>query len=166
MRLLLLGLLLPCLLLADRAESDFDPETDFSRFHTFSLRRGTIRTKKPEINNDIIHRKVEAAIRAQLTAKGLTEVESKPDLGIVWSLGASDRREVVRTPAGRRGWRTRVDAHRFTEGTLIIDLHEASSRELVYRATYVDDESNAGKLAQKLERDAQKALEKFPPKKK
>lgn len=166
MRRLLLLLCVPLCLFADRSEADFDPDTDFSQFKTFSVRRGTIRSKSPEINNDIVRKKVESAIRAQLTAKGLTEAEAKPDLGVVWSLGAADRRELVRTPAGRRGWRTRVDAHRFTEGTLVIDLHEASSRELIYRATYVDDESNAGKLAQKLDRDAAKALEKFPPRKK
>jgi hypothetical protein len=60
----------------------------------------------------------------------------------------------------------RAAALRYTEGTLVIDLHQTSTRELVYRATYVDDESNAGKLSQKLEKDVAKALEKYPPKKK
>lgn len=165
MRGVALGLLLPLLLVADRSEIDFDPEVDFTQFKTFALRRGTIHTKRPELNNDLVHKKVEAAIRAKLVAKGMSEVDSKPDVGVVWSLGAAERREVYRAPRARRGWRRPVEALRYTEGTLVIDLHEAKTRDLVYRATYVDDESNPGKLAQKLEKDVGKALEKYPPKK-
>ncbi|MEP7364919.1 MAG: DUF4136 domain-containing protein [Acidobacteriota bacterium] len=166
MRHIILGLLVPLLMWADRSEIDFDPEVDFAEFKTFTIHRGTIHTKKPELNNDLVRKKVEEALRARLTAKGLTETASKPDLGVVWSLGAAERREVHRSPAGRRGWQTRVNALRYTEGTLVIDLHQAGNRELIYRVTYVDDESNTGKLSQKLEKDVAKALEKYPPPKK
>jgi hypothetical protein len=163
MRRALLGIFVPLLMWADRSEIDFDPEADFTQFKTFAIRRGAVHTKKPELNNDLVHKKVEAALRARLTAKGLTEATTKPDLGVVWSLGAAERREVRRTPAGRRGWRSRVDPFRYTEGTLVIDLIQTGTRELVYRATYIDDESNAGKLSQKLEKDVAKALDKYPP---
>jgi hypothetical protein len=163
---LLLGLLVPFLVLADRSEIDFDPEADFTQFKTFALRRGTIHSRKPELNNELVHKKVDAALRTHLTAKGLTEVNAKPDVGVVWTLGSAERRDAVRTPSGRRRWSARAAALRYTEGTLVIDLHQTSTRELVYRATYVDDESNAGKLSQKLEKDVAKALEKYPPKKK
>ena len=165
MRCLLVGLVVPLLVLADRTEIDFDPETDFTRFKTFALHGGTIHAAKPELNNDLVRKKVEAAVRARLVAGGLTEAEAKPDLSVVWTLGPAERRKRYSIPARGRGWRKPVTAMRYTEGTLVIDLLDAGTREMVYRATYVADESNASKLSRKLEENAARALESYPPKK-
>lgn len=161
---LVLGVLSPCLLLADRVDVDFDPSIDFAKFKTFQLRSGTIQTKKSELNNNLVHKKVEVAIRKELAAKGMAEAPSQADVAVRWTLGVADKREAQRAMAGRRGWRSRAAAFHFTEGTLVIDVLDAVSHELIYRVTYVDDESNAGKLSQKLEHDVVRALEDFPPK--
>ena len=87
-------------LLADDKNTEFDPKTDFSKFKTFTLRNGQIEAQAPELNSPLVKKKIEDAIRSQLTAKGLMEVEGRPDLVVNFRLGAANRREGERVPAG------------------------------------------------------------------
>ena len=95
-------------LLADERSVDADPDVDFSRFRTFAIRRGNINSRKPELNSPLVRHRIEGAIRSELTAKRLSEDESRPDLVVTFRLGAAEQREVQRWPAGRFGRRTRT----------------------------------------------------------
>jgi hypothetical protein len=58
------SLLVAALLLApspapDDRTADFDPNIDFSQFKTFALGQARLRSPKPELNNDIIQKKVQ-----------------------------------------------------------------------------------------------------------
>jgi hypothetical protein len=165
LRVLTVALLLASPVLADEKNIDFDAETDFAKFKTFSIRNGQITTQKPELRGPLVQSRIEAALRAQLKAKGLTETQNGGDLIVNYRLGAGDRREVQRVPAGRRGRLTRLDTYTYTEGTLLVDLTAAEPRGLVWRGVYRDDESNAGKLSDKLPDDIKKLFEDYPPKK-
>src|SRR5215510_10778993 len=61
------------LLFADYHHVVSDNKTDFSTLKTFSIREGRATTTRPELNNRLIFKKVEDAIRVQLSTKGLTE---------------------------------------------------------------------------------------------
>jgi hypothetical protein len=52
----------------------------------------------------------------------------------------------------------------FTEGTLVIDMLNASD-VLVWRGTYRDREQSGPRLSRNLSQDARKLLSKYPPKK-
>jgi uncharacterized protein DUF4136 len=151
---------------ADQKDTDFDPQTDFLKFKTFTLRQAQIDAKAPELNSPLVRKKIEDAIRAQLTAKGLTEVQNRPDLVVNFRFGSANRRQVESFPAGRWGRARRIETFRFTEGTLIVNLMETEGRELVWRGIYRDDESNPGKISNKLPDDVKKLFSDFPPKKK
>src|SRR5262249_1490769 len=88
-------------LIADDRNVDYDPQADFSKYKTFMFREGEILTKAPDLNSPLVRKKIDAAIRAQLVAKGLREVESQGDLVVTYRLGAAQRREVQNFPAGR-----------------------------------------------------------------
>jgi len=113
-----------------------------------------------------VRKKIEDSLRSQLQAKGLTEVQNRPDLVVNFRFGAADKRQVESLPAGRWGRRRRVETFRFTEGTLVVNLMDTDGRELVWRGIYRDDESNAGKISNKLPDDIKKLFSDFPPKKK
>ncbi len=116
---------------ADQKDTDFDPATDFLKFKTFTIRQGQITAKAPELNSPLVRKKIEDSIRQQLVAKGLTEVQSRPDLAVNFRFGAADRRQVESFPAGRWGLRRRLETFRFTEGTLVINLMDTDGRQLV-----------------------------------
>src|ERR1051326_9197438 len=128
----LLLVLLPGLS-AQKVTVEFDQSMEFGSLKTFNLQSGQVRAKNPSLNNDIVRKNLETAVRKKLTEKGLTESSSGGDVNVSFSLGSANRTEVERYPAGWRGWGTRRVAHRYTEGTLTIDLRAPRRRELGWR---------------------------------
>jgi len=52
----------------------------------------------------------------------------------------------------------------YTEGTLVIDLRDPTTRSLVWRAIASEDKPDAIKIEGKLDDMVRKALDKYPPK--
>jgi len=153
-------------LFADNRDVDHDPQADFSKFKTFTLRENTIAVKTPDLNSPLVQKKIDEAIRTQLTAKGLREVQNQADLVVTYRLGSARRREVETFPVGPWGRRRRIERYKFTEGTLVVDLTTREPRDLVWRGVYRDDESNPSKISEKLPNDIKKLFSDYPPKKK
>src|SRR5437870_1069176 len=118
---------LPALLSAQKVTVEFDQAMELASLKTFSLQNGQIHSKNPSLNNDIVRKNLEMAIRKKLIEKGLTESASQADLNVSFSLGSAHRTEVERYPA-RWGGRRRV-AVRYTEGTLTIDMRDPRRHE-------------------------------------
>jgi hypothetical protein len=53
----------------------------------------------------------------------------------------------------------------YAEGTLVIDLRDPSTHSLVWRGIAVEEQSDAGKLVDRLDKMIAKTLKKYPPKK-
>ena len=159
-------LLISPTLFADDRDTDFDAQTDFSQFKTFTVREGEIVARAPELKSPLVRKKIEESIRLQLVAKGLREVQNRADLVVNFRFGAADRRAVQSFPAGRWGRGRRLETFRFTEGTLVVNLFNTDGRDLVWRGVYRDDESNASKISNKLPDDIKKLFSDYPPKKK
>jgi len=151
---------------AQKVHTEFDESVDFSQYKTFAIREGRIRTKFPALDNSLVERKIENALKAQLTSKGLRETMDRPDVIATYILGAANRRDVDVVPAGWRGRARRRVVTNYTQSTLVIDLRDPAKRELVWRATCNDTASNPGKIEERIEKDVKKAFEKYPPKKK
>jgi hypothetical protein len=164
-RLVFCGLVLLTAVVADEHNVDFDPQADFSQFRTFSLGRSTINSNMPELNDELVKKKIDEAVRIELTRKGLTEKapSDRPmsDLLVIYHLGSANRRE-VQTWIGPYGG-VRHSVYHFTEGTLIVDLRKRPGRELMWRGIYRDDEKKPAKLSSHLSKNVQKLFEKYPP---
>ncbi len=52
----------------------------------------------------------------------------------------------------------------YTEGTLVLDLRDPSTKSLVWRGIAREEKSDASKVEGKLEDMVKKAIEKYPPK--
>ena len=165
MKPLALGLLLGMCAFAQKIEVEADTTAEFARYHSFAIRDGRLNSKNPSLNNDIVRKRIEASIQKYFQAKGLTFVPSGPaDLNLRYTLGAVRKTEIDRYPAGWRGWGTRVVRRPFTEGTLVIDLNDSSTRSLVWRAIAREDKSDAIKVEGKLDDMVRKSFDKYPPK--
>lgn len=139
------------LLLADHRHVISDDKVDFAVLRTFSIREGAAKTTRPELNNTLIFKKTEDAIRAQLSAKGLTESPNRPDVIVSFTIG-DDR------PNG--------PSVIFDQGTLVIAMTARESNSMVWQGVYTDDRSTPAKVAEKLPGMVQKLLSEYPPKKK
>ena len=86
------------------------------------------------------------------------------DLNVRYALGELAQGRTRALPAGRRGWGTRVGRVRFTEGTVVIDLRDTSTKSLVWRAIAREEKSDACRIEGKLDDMVKKAIEKYLPK--
>jgi len=165
MKTLALGLLIAFSAVAQKIEIESDPSVDFSKFRTFAIRDGRLNSTNPSLNGDLVRKRLDFDIEKYLGAKGLVFAPSgSSDLNVRYTLGAVRKAEVETYPAGWRGWGTRVVRVPFTEGTLVIDLRDASTQSLVWRGIAREDKGDAAKVEGKLDDMVKKTFDKYPPK--
>jgi len=165
MKTLILGLLLASAAFAQKIEVESDQAADFTKFKTFTIKDGRLHSKNPSLNSELIRKRLDADVQKFLSAKGLTYVAQGPaDLNVFYTLGAVRKTELEAYPAGWRGWGTRVVRVPFTEGTLVTDLRDPSTRSLVWRAIAREDKGDASKIEGKLDDMVKKSFDKYPPK--
>jgi hypothetical protein len=164
--------------------TDFDPSADFSRYHTYYWAGGKDISGGGSLENSLVDKRIKDIIGAQLSAKGLSEVaeDAKPDLAILYWIGARDKTSVQIIPSstistrpvwGRYDpyWNGRwgrtydeVVVRDYTEGTLIVDLIDANTKQLAWRAYLVQSvDRDPQKTAERVEANAKAAFAQYPP---
>ena len=154
---------------AQKVETDFNESVDFSAFKTYSWRVARGSKKQDAANNPIADNRIRTAIAAQMAKKGFTEAESGGDVLVTYRVTTKDKRESERMPSmsrrGAYGGSTRT-TREYTQGTLLIDILDGKSKELIWRATCKDSVNDVAKFEKRLGEDVDKVFKKFPPKKK
>ena len=164
MKTLVAGLLITLGAFAQKIEIESDQAVDFSKFKTFAIRNGRLNSRNPSLNSELIRTRINNDIQKYLGAKGLTYSPAGADLNVFYTLGAVRQTELESYPAGWRGWGTRVVRVPFTEGTLVLDLRDPSTRSLVWRAIAREHKTDASKIEGKLDDMVKKSFDKYPPK--
>jgi hypothetical protein len=150
---------------------DYDRNADFSVVKTYAWAG----RQHPEVS-DITHKKIVSAVDAQLSLKGLKQVQSDPDVFLTYH-GDDNERTVVDTThygygygagwywGGYRGMSSSTSRVRtYTEGTLIVDIYRAAEKELIWRGTVTGTVSeNPQKNEKNINKGVAKVFKKFPP---
>ena len=153
----------PCAF-AQKVIVEFDQAADFQKYRTFAIRGGQLNSKYPELNNELIKKRIETDIEHALAARGLIMVSGRSDLNVRYHFGTARKIETEVYPAGWRGWGRRVVKVPYAEGTLVVDLRDAGTRSLVWRGIASEEKNDPSKLEAKLDEMVRKAVEKYPPK--
>jgi Domain of unknown function (DUF4136) len=154
---------------AQQVKTDFDHQANFSRYKTYSWQE-----IKPA--NSLWDARIKNAVDAQLTAKGWTQVASGGDVAVV-AIKTSQTQRSLQTFydgfGGGWGWRrfggggfgeATTTEQDYKEGTLVIDLYDAKTKQLIWRGSAEDMVSNkAEKNEKNLEKGVAKMFKKFPP---
>ena len=163
---LLLSLLAATAACAQKIDVQFDSSTDFSKYKTFAVRNGSLNSRNPALNSELVQKQIEADIRNDLRARGLAEATGgAADLNVFYHFGSQRKAELEAFPAGWRGWGTRWARVPYAEGTLVIDLRDPGPHSLVWRGIASEEKSDAADIQKKLDSMVRKAIEKYPPKK-
>jgi len=150
---------------AQKVTIEFDQSVDFHRFKTFAIRAADLNSANPVLNSELVRKQINLDIERGLSARGLVFVAAGPsDLNVRYVLGAARRVETEAYPAGWRGFGTEIVRVPYTEGTLVIDLRDPTTRSLVWRGIAREEKSDALKIEGKLDDMVKKTLEKYPPK--
>jgi hypothetical protein len=145
---------------------DYDHTVNWSQFHTYQLAEGT----KDPIT--FTQKRIEDSITSQLNSKGWQAVSSNPDIMVYTHSVIGQQKQWNATSTGGgwgyRGWggmggMTTATETTIKTGTLVVDLVNPKSKELVWRGTASDQISASGAEQGQIQ-DAVAALFKnFPP---
>jgi hypothetical protein len=155
---------------AQKVTIDYDRNADFSKYRTYAFGQGT---PAPET---LTNQRIQEAIESQLAAKGLTRVESNPDLIVVYHCAVDKETQLNTTYLGGWGWGrgwwrwggglgdaiTRVE--KIPVGHLIVDIVDPAEQRYIWQGTSSKTvSSNPEKNAKTIEKGVRKMFEKFPP---
>jgi hypothetical protein len=120
--------------------SDFDPGYDFAGAKSFTFPEGAGKgTSGVGQVSPLVEKRVLASIEKEMIAKGYEKVaSSEADLVIVPHGATQQKTEVSSTPYAypySPWYGGGVDVYQYTEGTLIIDMVDTRSAELVWRGS-------------------------------
>ena len=163
-RILVLAVVSAAFAWAQKITVEFDQAADFTKYKTFAIRDGQLNSRNPALNSELVKKRIDADITRYLTARGLEVTTGKSDLNVRYHFGSVRKAEIERYPAGWYGMGTRIVRVPYTEGTLVIDLRDPSTRSLVWRGIASEEKSDGTKIEGKLDDMVRKSIEKYPPK--
>ncbi len=154
---------------AQQVKTDYDRSANFAQYKTYSWEQ--IKTQDP-LDVD----RIKSAVNATLAAKGWIQVDSGGDVSVV-AMEITHNQQTLNTFydgfGGGWGWRRFGgggfgDATTTTEtykvGTLVIDLFDAKTKQLLWRGSASDTLSNnSNKNIKELDKGVAKMFKKFPP---
>jgi Domain of unknown function (DUF4136) len=170
--LILLAAVVATTAMAQKVQVDYDKEFDFSEIKTISWVPGTLS------NSEMNQKRLEAAIHNELEGKGLEWVEDGPevDLYLVSHVDSITQTKSSNTSVGvgvsRRtrfgsvgvGTSTSGKPKEVTTGTVLIEMRDGTSEQLVWQGTASDTVKDTPDKNEKTINDAiGKLFKDFPP---
>jgi hypothetical protein len=155
-----------------QVKTDYDPQANFSKYRTFAVQQGKVIPEPgtvaaaEAVPNSLVQDRIDAALSQELEAKGMQPVKTNPDLIVTYAAGARTKEEVI-SDWGAFGWAydpafNDVWIQPVEQSTLVIDLIDAGTKKLVFRAVAKADNKDIQdpKFVQKA---VDKALAQYPP---
>jgi hypothetical protein len=163
-------LMLPAIAAAQDVKIDFDKAYNFAPVKTYSIKIGT------PWGNDLSQRRVLAEIDEAIAGKGWKKAaEGEANITVVLH-GATQTKKDATTfysggaygGYGYRGWggggTASTVVNEWRVGTLVVDMFDSKSKNLVFRGVAEDEISdNPEKNAKRLEKASTKLFKEFPP---
>lgn len=152
---------------AQKVSVDFDKDADFSKYNTFTV---ALNQSEPP-RDPLMAQRALKGVTYHLTLKGLREVEESPDLYVVL-YGIRDQEKQLNVTGygyggrwGRYGGGTATaTTTTYNIGTLVVDIYDAQTKQLVWRGVGSDTLSDKPeKNEKKLNKALDKLFKKFPP---
>jgi hypothetical protein len=154
---------------AQDVKTDYDHNADFTQYKTYSWEH--VQTKDP-----LFIDRIKSAVNAALAAKGWTQVDSGGDVSIIAIQTAQDQQTLNTFYdgfGGGWGWRrfggggfgeATTTTETYKVGTLVVDLYDSKTKQLLFRGTSSDTLSNnSNKNTENLDKGVEKMFKKFPP---
>jgi hypothetical protein len=154
---------------AQKVETDFDHQANFSQYKTYSW-------QEIKLANSLWDARIKNAVDTQLAAKGWTQVASGGDVAVV-AIKTSQTQRTLQTFydgfGDGWGWRrfggggfgdATTTEQDYKVGTLVIDLYDAKTKQLIWRGSAQDTVSDsAAKNEKNLDKGVTKMFKAFPP---
>src|SRR3977135_743923 len=159
----LFALALTTAVFADHVAVDYDHGKNFSQVKTYSW-------SKVHTANSLWDDRVKDAVDKELAAKGWSQVPSGGDVSLVALETTRTKQKLNTSYDGFGGWRwggfgnATTTVEKYKVETLVVDMFDAGSKNLIWRASSSDTLSgNPEKNTKNLDKGVQKMFSHFPP---
>jgi len=164
-----------------RVQTDHDHQADFSSYSTFAWYRTAENVQSPtEGPSQLVDRRIRGAISQNLRAKGFNpDAANEADLLVAYYTSLNSRMHFHTTGWGYgygRGWGpywsygygfwpgwTSTTVHTYHEGTVIIDIIDRDTNQLVWRGVGTAALGKKSHSDEKIDRSMTRILGSFPP---
>lgn len=153
--------LVACVLLAtiayaQKVNVDSNPSAPFASYRTYAWTQGT------PVLESLVEQQIHTAVGAQLAAKGLKPVDNSPDLYVATHAVTQEHPQLLVNGFGW-GWGGTATVQDYTVGTLVVDLYDAKTRQMVWRGVATDSVSDKQqKNADRINKAIDKMFAKYP----
>jgi hypothetical protein len=143
------------------------PAADFSQYRTYDWGpRDALPTGDPRLdNNPFFDSQVRSSVQRELAARGYQRVGSNPDLVVHYHASVQQKVDVYRVDT-EAGYRTETDAVQYEEGTLVLDVADAKTKQIIWRGWGQGDIegviNDQARMEQRVRDVTRKILERFP----
>jgi uncharacterized protein DUF4136 len=155
--------LVPAVASAQKVYVDSDPSASFAAYRTYGWTAGT------PSSNPLADNRIHASVDQQMAAKGFMAA-ANPDVFVATHVITHDQKELVATGFGP-GWGFggygTASVETYVQGTLVVDLYDAQTKKLVWRAKATETVSDKPeKNTAKINKALAKMFEQYPPRQK
>ena len=114
--------------------SHIQPGADFSRYRTYDWApRDALPTGDPRLDdNPFFDSHVRASVERELASKGYRREPENPDLLVHYHASVQQKVDIYRTDA-EAGYSYESAAVQYEEGTLVLDVADARTKQIVWR---------------------------------
>jgi hypothetical protein len=149
---------------AQKITADYDHQFDLSSLKTFGFAVQNRDAKDALAGNDILDRRIHAALDAELQKNGF-KPGSNPDFQIAYYASIAQKKSVTTSGYGSPRWGSQqVWIDEYTEGTVVVDFLNAKTGEAIWRASATrtidpkNSEKNINKGTEKLVKEFMKHI--------
>jgi hypothetical protein len=162
-------------------QTDYETTYDFSTLKTYAWLDSKEPSKDIRINNSLIINRVVNAVDSSLQSRGYTLVDKdEADFYVNWFGGLENkmRVETINTYYGDMGYGyrdwgyrsrwpgSRTYTYEYQQGTLIIDIADSKSKQLIWRGTgkeYFEEKETPEQITADIKQAVDTILNQFPP---
>jgi hypothetical protein len=172
--------------LASCAVTEVDRGADFNRYKTFSWGNVELKTDNPLYKGDLINRKIKATIADEFAKRGITYNDANPDFLVSYQTYTEQKQQTFNNyyspfmpygygffpyglyPFGFGGWGYPYGygpngrTYTYTEGTLIIDITDKKTNDVVWRGSVTGNIQNASNVQKQIRKGIKAILKKYP----
>jgi hypothetical protein len=160
---------------------DYERSHNFSEYRTYAWKGCAVPNNDAVVQTGFTESRIQSAVDRQLTLKEMRQVpaDANPDVYFTCWIKNEDRTEVWGSTHWGPGWGggywgrgwggwgygggySTVNTTHYTEGTYVIDMVDAKTERLVWRANSTMRVRNNHRDAKRIEKMAERAFKKFP----
>lgn len=164
------------------AVTDFDRSADFTAYRTFSWGKADLKVNNPVYSGELIEKNIKRTIESEFARRGIEYASSDSDIVVSYKTYTEQKQESYGSPYGYGrfplfgyrfypyglGWGFPMfwdNADRVktvTEGTLIIDITDRKTSELVWRGSVEGNVDDVKNLQKQIQKGIKAILKKYP----